>query len=93
MLKVIMSFNDYEPWGAAMRHFDRIVREGKWENLDNLLEELYPEGLTDVKLNDMLSYDNDWIFESIGMDTEIQYLKKMRAEYGEYFGMGEGRED
>ena len=35
-----------------------------------LIDELYPEGLTDTELNDLLWFDADWILENLGIKEE-----------------------
>lgn len=35
-----------------------------------MLEELYPEGISRVELNDLMWFDSDWIFETLGISEE-----------------------
>lgn len=65
--KVISSLEDYTPWGGASETWDRISDEGKIEELDNLLEDVYPDGIGLTELNDLLWFEQDWIFEQLAI--------------------------
>ena len=69
-LLVTADFNDYEPWSGAVSTYERIEEEGKLDALENLLEELYPEGISMVGINDILWFEPDWIFEQLGITDE-----------------------
>lgn len=47
-----------------------IEEEGKEEEFNQLIEELYPDGLTDTELNDLLWFDDKWIYETLGIEEE-----------------------
>lgn len=49
---------------------DRIQDEGKGEAFMELIEELYPDGIDRTALNDLMWFDSDWIYESLGMNPE-----------------------
>ena len=63
-------FSDYRPWSGAVETYDRIEREGKLDDLEMLLEECYPEGITMTQINDILWFDDEWIYEQLGMQEE-----------------------
>lgn len=65
--KIITSLEDYVPWGGAADTWDRISDEDKIEELDNLLENAYPEGISLTDLNDLLWFEQDWVFEELGI--------------------------
>ena len=66
-LTVICDFDDYKPWSGAVSTYEKIEEEGKLDDLENLLEECYPEGMTMTAINDILWFDTDWVFESLGI--------------------------
>lgn len=68
-----MRLRDFEAWSGAVDTKGRIIAEGKEEEFDNLIEELYPEGLTDTQLNDILWFEEDYIYESLDIKTEWSY--------------------
>ena len=71
-MKVIseVSFENFEAWSGAVDTKRKILAAGKEEEFENLIEEAYPEGLTDTELNDLLWFDDEWIFESLGIEED-----------------------
>ena len=66
----IASIKTFTAWSGATDTQDRIINEGKADEFDNLIEELYPDGLTETALNDLLWFEEDWLFEMLGIETE-----------------------
>ena len=60
----------FSPWAGAVDTYETICNEGKLEDLEFLLEELYPDGLTETELNDILWFDDEWVYEMLGIKTE-----------------------
>ena len=69
-LLVTCDFSDYRPWSGAISTYERIEREGKLDDLENLLEEIYPEGISMVGINDILWFDWEWVFEELGISDD-----------------------
>jgi len=65
-----LSIRDFKAWSGAVDTKKRIIDEGLCDEFDSLIEELYPDGLTDTQLNDILWFEEDWIFESLGISDE-----------------------
>ncbi len=65
-------FRDFKPWSGAVDTFNRIIDEDKDEEMDMILDELYPEGLTKTELNDLLWFEPDYVYELLGMSSEIE---------------------
>lgn len=57
----------FDAWSGAVETKERIINEGKADDFDNLIEELYPDGLSDTALNDLLWFEEDWLFEMLGI--------------------------
>lgn len=57
-------------WSGARDTVEKIEDEGKGDEFVSLIEELYPEGIDRTSLNDILWFDDEWVFESLGIDTE-----------------------
>lgn len=65
------SMEDFEAWSGAIETLERIKEEGKCDQLERLLEDIEPEeGWKDVDINDLLWFESDWIFESLGITEE-----------------------
>lgn len=67
-------------WGGAVDTLDIISNEGKEDNLMELLDELCPDGVDETALNDFLAFEDDYIFNELGINLE---------EEGEGEGEGE----
>lgn len=65
-----LKLRDFPAWSGAKDTKERIIEEGKEEAFEDMINELYPDGLTDTQLNDLLWFEEDFIFESLGIDTE-----------------------
>ena len=61
---------DFDAWSGAVDTKNRIIEEGKADDFDSLIEELYPDGLSETQLNDILWFEEEWIFESLGISEE-----------------------
>lgn len=86
IIKCNISLHDFEPWSGAVSTFNRIVNEGKCDLLEQILDDLYPNGMTDTELNDLLWYDEDSIFEWLGIRSESvieQELNSVKEELEE----------
>ncbi len=65
-----LTLRNFDAWSGAVETKEAIINEGKAEQFDNLIEELYPDGLTDTQLNDLLWFEEDWIFEMLGIEID-----------------------
>ena len=61
---------DFEAWAGGIETKRNIIKYGKVDEFNELIEEIYPDGLTATKLNDILWFDSDWIYESLGIEIE-----------------------
>ena len=66
-LKIIADISDYTPWSGAVDTFNKIKDAGKLDQLEEYLEECYPEGLQMVQLNDILWFDSEDILSYLGL--------------------------
>lgn len=66
-LKLIMTLGDYEPWSGAVDLWEEIQEADKVDELEFMLEDCYPEGLTVTQLNDILWFESDWVREQLGL--------------------------
>lgn len=61
---------DYKPWSGAVDTWDRIVDEDKIDALEQYLDEMYPDGIDETELNDLLWFEPEYIFEILGISDE-----------------------
>ena len=63
-----ISIANFDAWSGAKDTLEQIIDNNKVREFDNLIDELYPEGLTDTQLNDILWHDSDWVLDSLGIE-------------------------
>ena len=72
-----LDLNSFQAWSGAKDTLERIQREGKCAELENVLEELYPDGMTETELNDLLWFDSESVYEWLGIRSESQIEKEI----------------
>ena len=73
-----LDLNSFQAWSGAKDTLDRVQREGKCAELENILEELYPDGMTETELNDLLWFDSESVYEWLGIRSEEQIEKEIK---------------
>jgi len=84
--KTLFSLDDYTPSVEAIKMWNKIVEQQLIKQLERLLGDLYPDGVSIKQLDDLLSLHKDFIEEALGMKNETsnnQVYQKPRA-YNEY---------
>lgn len=61
------SLENFDAWSGAVETKNRIIEENKESEFEAYVEELYPDGLTDTELNDLLWFEEESIFEWLGI--------------------------
>ena len=74
-MKLIMDFSDYQPWSGAINTYSLIDCHNKLEELDNLITECYPDGLTETELNDILRFESKWVLDNLGIEVDDDELE------------------
>ena len=69
-IKTEKNLRNFEAWSGAIETKNLILDAGLEEEFEGLIEELYPDGLSDTELNDILWFDADWILENLGIKEE-----------------------
>ena len=64
-----LNLKDFKAWSGAVETKERIISEGKEEEFEELIEELYPNGLSATELNDYLWFNNEEIYECLGIEN------------------------
>ena len=78
-----LDLNSFEAWSGARETLERIQREEKCIELENILEELYPDGMTETELNDLLWFDSESVYEWLGIRSESQIEKEIEEAEAE----------
>ena len=88
-----ISISDFKAWSGARDTLDRIINEDKCDTLEAVLEELYPDGMTDTQLNDILWFEPEWCYEMCGIRTEEQIREELEEAEAELETLKEEFED
>lgn len=59
------SLRDFEFWSGA-RDRAKVLTEDQFDIIENSLEELYPDGMSETEINDLFWFEEDWIAEMLG---------------------------
>ena len=78
-----LDLNSFQAWSGAKDTLERIQREGKCAELENVLEELYPDGMTETELNDLLWFEPETVYEWLGIRSEEQIKKEIEEAEAE----------
>ena len=70
---------DFNAWSGAKDTLKSIFEAGTQDEFDSLIEEIYPDGLTETELNDILWFEVDWLKEMgiLPNDEEEEKDKKI----------------
>ena len=64
------TLENFQTWSGATATKNAILDSGKEKDFERLIDDLYPEGLSDTQLNDFLWFESNWIFEQLGITEE-----------------------
>lgn len=72
-----ISIADFEAWSGAVNTLDRIIAEDKCDELEAVLEDLYPDGINETELNDLLWFDGETVLGWLGIRTESEIRSEL----------------
>ena len=77
MLSIVKNINDWELkdelWSGALNTLETVIQGNKTQDLMCLLEEMYPEPVEITTINDLLWFDEDFVFEQLGIGISDDY--------------------
>lgn len=66
---VVSNLNIFKPWNKAVPIFNKIkANEDKFYSFEKMIDEMYPAGIEAQELNDLLSYDVEFLEGMLQMD-------------------------
>ena len=82
-LKIFTSdLDNFHPSEQCKDLWEDIKDNGKIEDLEYALETLYPDGISDVALDDLLCYEEDWIRDLIDLPLDDEKTEdSIETEY------------
>ena len=64
------SISNFNFWAGAKNTAEKIDNADAWDEVETSLEDLYPDGIADVELNDLFWFDDDFIFQCAGIAAD-----------------------
>ena len=66
-------FSRFEAWSGGKDTQDKIIEAGKDQLFESLIEDQYPEGITDIELNDLLWFESELVLNGwLGIAEEAE---------------------
>ena len=76
-----LDLRNFKAWSGAKDTLERVINEGKCDLLEQILEDTYPDGMTETELNDLLWFEPETIYEWLGIsDDEEEEEEEAEAE-------------
>lgn len=64
------TLEEFKAWSGAHPTVKKIIDNNKQEDFEQLVEELFPDGLSETQLNDYLWFNDEQIFADLGIYDE-----------------------
>ena len=64
------SLENFEAWSGAVDTLNRVREAGKCDELESILEDLYPDGMSETELNDLLWFEPETVYKWLGIEEE-----------------------
>lgn len=65
-----LDLDQFNAWSGAIQTKEIIIAHDKQSDFSFLIEDIYPNGLTEKKLNDILWFEDKWIYEQLGIKID-----------------------
>ena len=72
-----LDLRNFKAWSGAKDTLERVINEGKCDLLEQILEDTYPDGMTETELNDLLWFEPETIYEWLEIKSEEQIKKEI----------------
>lgn len=69
---------NFEFWSGACYLAEKLTSK-EFDIIEELLEELYPDGMEEVQVNDFFWFDGDTIAQSLGYEDEDDLLESRKG--------------
>ena len=64
----LQELSDFNPWSEATKTWDKIIMADKDEEFIQRLDDIYPDGMSETQLNDLLWFEEEWCYELVGLN-------------------------
>ena len=73
------SLRNFQFWSGAKDTADQLTAE-QIDQIESVLEDCYPDGITDTQINDIFWFESDWIAEQLGFENWESLVKHNKGE-------------
>lgn len=73
------SLKDFEFWSGA-RDRVKYLTDDQFDTIEAILEDAYPDGMTDTEINDFFWFEEDTIADWLGYDSFEELMEKFDSE-------------
>lgn len=63
-----LDLENFQAWSGGKITLDRVIEEGKINDLEYLVNDLFGDEIAETQLNDFLWFDSDYIYKSLGIE-------------------------
>ena len=70
-IKTEQSSRYFEFWSGAKANAEMMTAE-ELDSVENELEALYPDGMTDTEINDLFWFDFDYVCDLVGLEYDAE---------------------
>lgn len=64
-----VALKDFEFWAGA-KHTRALITNEEMDLLEGMIEDIFPDGIDETKLNDLFWFDTDFIAEILGYESD-----------------------
>ena len=61
---------NFEPWSGAVDTWNALEEFNKIDELESILEDIYPDGMPETDLNDLLWFEPETVYEWVGLEYD-----------------------
>ena len=69
---------NFEFWSGARYLAENLTSE-EFDTIEELLEELYPDGMEEIEVNDFFWFEGDTIAQALGYEDEDDLMNSKRV--------------
>ena len=69
------SLKDFEFWSGACSTVKHLT-DGEMDTIESMLEDIYPDGMTDTEINDFFWFDDDTIADWLGYSSFEEIMNR-----------------
>ena len=69
------SLRNFEFWSGA-KDTVKYLTDDELDTIEKILEDIYPEGMSETQINDVFWFEDDWIAEILGYNDFEEIMNR-----------------